>query len=99
MNPSKEKWIHSVLSSLEGSQRAKPAPRLFDQIQETIARREAPVVPLSWRRMGVAAAAVMLFLNIAALRHYSKTQSETTVQSSEYSDAESLISNYNIYEL
>jgi len=49
--------------------------------------------------MGVAAAAVMLFLNIAALRHYSKTQSETTVQSSEYSDAESLISNYNIYEL
>jgi len=98
MNNEKEKWMEDVFQSMKGSKRAKPNPELFAKIKGQINASEAKVIPLYQWRSAAAAAVLLLFMNVATLRHYHQ-QDEGNYQDVAVADmyGESLISSYQIY--
>lgn len=99
MNDEKEKWIEDVFQSMKGSQRAKPSPELFANIQNRIAPAEAKLVPIYQWKSAVAAAAMILFVNITVLFYYHQ-QEGLSYEDTSVADAyhEALISTYQIYK-
>lgn len=99
MKEDKEKWIDDVFDSMQGRKRAKPRPGLFAQIEGQIDALETKVIPMRQWNYAVAAAILILVLNVFALRQYTKNN-ESTVSEMVVSDdsSQSLISNYKIYE-
>lgn len=99
MNDEKDKWMEEVFQSMKDSQRAKPHPELFTKIEEELTVSEVKVIPMSQWRIAVAAAVLLLFVNIASLLYYKQSDVmayENIEKGSTYS--ESLISNYQIYK-
>ncbi len=94
----KEKWIDSVFESLEGSQRAKPQTDLFAAIESQLDAPEAKIIPVAQWRAGVAAAIIILVLNVFALQQFNQNRSLIQKGPLMEEDAgESLISNYKLY--
>lgn len=94
-----EKWAEEVFESMKGSQRAKPRPELFANIENQIAASNLKVISLQQWRVAVAVAAVVLLVNVSAVLFYNQNGGAT------YEDVavaapynQSLISNYQIYE-
>ena len=99
MKKDKEKWMDDVLGSLEGSKRAQPSPELFARIESQIDAPEAKVIPITQWRIAVAAAILLLMLNVFAMRQYAhRYEVNTDDLVVEVSADQQLISNYNPYE-
>ncbi len=99
MESAKEKWVNKVMGSMEGIQRAKPAPDLFAKIEREIASPEGKIISMSQFRVAAAAAILLLAMNIFLLNQYAKSDtSDTSEWVSEVDSNEQLISNYNLYE-
>lgn len=100
MKKDKDKWIEDVLDSMKGSQRAKPSPELYAKIERQINAPEAKIVPMPQWSYAVAAAVLVLVLNVFAIRQFTQNNelnvSEIVVSSDDTSS--SLISNYKIYK-
>lgn len=100
MEEDKDKWIEDVLGSMQGSQRAKPNPELYEKIERQLEAPETKIVPMrQWRYAAVAAVLVLVF-NAFALRQVVQTNDFSVGEMVVSSDdsGQSLISNYKIYE-
>lgn len=99
MKEEKDKWVNDVLNSMKGSAPAKPGADLFDQIQGRIDQPKAPIFSLSQQGLSIAAAVLLLLLNIFVINQY---QTNQIVNSNEIgmegSSSSELISDYKIYE-
>lgn len=99
MSDAKEKWMEKVFRSMKGSQRATPSPELFAKIKGQVTGSITKVVPMYQWKYAVAAAALILLVNTAALFYYSNDNGisyENAVAVDTYN--QSLISTYQIYE-
>ena len=99
MKDDKDKWIENVFDSMKGSKRAKPSHELFAKIEHQINAPEAKTISMRQWSYTVAAAVLVLVLNVFALRQITQSN-ELNAGEMIVSDAssQSLISNYNIYE-
>ncbi len=97
MSTEKDKWIDEVFNSLEGMQPAQPDEKLFSKIENQLFNEGAKVIPLYWIRAAVAAAVLVLSVNIYGVYQYAQGLSSPTEQASQQSSYE-LISSYNLYE-
>jgi hypothetical protein len=75
MEEDKEKWVEETLGSLEGFKRAIPAADLFARIESKVNETSTRVVTISQWRPAVAAALLLLVLNIFAIRLYTQAAS------------------------
>jgi hypothetical protein len=69
----KEQWIEEVLSSAKGASRAQPPADFTESVMRRIGekpRARAKAISLKW---AVAAAIMLVPLNIAVLLHYNST--------------------------
>lgn len=102
MKEDKEKWITEVTTSMVGSRRAQPDSDLFAKIEGRIdgdSGKSGKVVPFKQRRLAVAAAVVLLIVNVLTIRHFSKNQDVTEAQYSQSEGAAStLISSFQLYD-
>lgn len=98
MKNEKEKWIEEVFDSATGSRRAKPSEDLFAKIERQIDIPNAKIIPLGQWRVAVAAAVVILILNIFAISQFNKGYESSTSELANDPSSESLISNYKLYE-
>lgn len=99
MKEDKEKWIDAVFDSLQGSTRAKPGSGLFAKIENQIDGRDARFVPLPQWRIAVAAAVVLLCLNVFTVRQYLQSSKVATeAGGAEEASDQALLSNYKLYE-
>ena len=99
MNSDKEKWIEGVFGSLQGSRRAKPAVDLFAKIESQIDAQEAKIIPMPQWKIAIAAAAVILVMNVLALQNYVQSiDSQNSELITEEASSQALISNYKLYE-
>lgn len=100
MKEDKDKWIDEVLDSMKGSQRAKPSPELFAKIENQLAPPEIKIIPMRQWSYAVAAAVLVLVLNVFTVRQFTQNNElnagEMVVSADD--SGESLISNYKIYE-
>lgn len=92
---SKEQQIDAILSSINGSKRAKPRPELFAQIQNKIQKPVAKILTMNQLRAIAAVGLLLVTLNVYA---FSSFYSNDALSNNELVDDESLISNYQIYE-
>lgn len=99
MEKEKDKWIKDVLGSTKGIRRAKPDAALFGKIERHLAAPEARLVALPQWRMAIAAAVLVLLLNVFALQQYAKNggPNETELVMDELS-GQRLISDFKLYE-
>ena len=97
MNEEKEQWMEDVFQSMKGSRRAQPRPALLAKIERQI--DAAKMIPLQKWRYAVAAAALLLFVNVAALLIYNQNSGEARSEvAAADAYSESLISSFQIYE-
>lgn len=100
MNEEKEQWIEDVISSAKGSHRAKPAKDVFARIEQEIDQPEGKLISMSQKRLAIAAAVILLILNIIAIQGIVHTdpidsqEKETLEMGTSYQ----LISDYKIYD-
>ncbi len=98
-NIDSEKWMDDVLGSMEGSKTVAPSRDLFANIQSRIEAREVRVIPFPQRIMGIAAAVLLLSLNIFAMNAYGFFENDSAaIVSNESSETTELISDFKIYE-
>ncbi|MBT8191118.1 MAG: hypothetical protein KJO29_11880, partial [Bacteroidia bacterium] len=80
-------------------QRAKPGADLFSRIEQNIEAPGARLIPMRQWSYGIAAAVIILVLNVFAFRQITEyNQSNNTEMLVSGESDESLFSNYNIYE-
>ncbi|OJW73215.1 MAG: hypothetical protein BGO59_06945 [Spirosoma sp. 48-14] len=92
MKPEKDKWINSVLNSLEGMQRAEPSPFLFAKIQHQLATRNSPVyIPARTVWLTVASFALLLLLNWRII------DNSSTPKTNDTSDLNTVVSGMQLY--
>ena len=99
MEDDKTKWIEQALNSLEGSSRAKPAPRVFTQVTRLIETENATIIPLQRLRMAAAIAASVLLVNVYVLGQLAQEEgvnSEQIVYENQLSNQ--LINSYKLYQ-
>lgn len=92
-----DKKADRIINSFKGSNRAKPSPALYDKIEAKIFLKEASMIPLRTVWLSVAAAILLIFINIAAISSRS-ANNRSSLSPAEMKESYSLISNYNIYE-
>ncbi len=95
----REKWMEDTFGSLEGMKRAKPDEDLFDKIEIKISQGKAKTVYFAQWRPAVAAAILLLVLNVFAIRQYG--QQSGSVQTEIGTDVAyetQLISDFNLYD-
>ncbi len=97
MSTEKEQWMDEVFNSLEGMQRAQPDEKLFENIEKHLFAPETKVIPLYWIRTAVAAAVVVLSINLYGVYEYTQ-RSSSQVEQSNTDSSYPLISSYNLYE-
>ena len=98
MNDNKEKWIQDVFDSLEGSKRATPPSHLLSKIEQNLVAPEAKIIPMSNYRIAVAAAVVLLVMNVFVMYQYAQTSTNSFPESMT-DNTESLITDYKLYDL
>ena len=95
----KKRWIDSVMTSMEGSQRAKPPIDLFEKIQEGIHKKTGKVVSMPFLALAAAASVLLLIFNINVMRSVQSSPQAFDNPSHVSADEGLLISDYMIYEL
>jgi len=75
----KEQWIDNTLRSLEGAQRIKADPELYDKVMARVRQNNAPQRRLPLLGMAAAAALLLLF-NVASILHFSGISQSTARQ-------------------
>ena len=98
MKNEKEIWIDDIFESLEGSDRALPPSHLFSKIEQNLTVSESNIIPLMNYRMAIAASFLLLVMNIAAMYQHTQTISNPSSELIN-NDTESLISDFNLYDL
>lgn len=99
MEKDKEKWLDETLGSLQGIKRATPPADLFARIEIRVNQTESKIVPMSQWRPAVAAAIVLLVLNIFAMRLYTQRNiSVATDEGVEIAYETQLISDFKLYD-
>ena len=95
----KEKWMEEVLDSLKGSERAKPSPGLYAKIESQLDATQVRIISMRQLNFAVAAAVLVLVLNVFALRQFAQTNAfDTSYSTVTETSSQTLISNYKIYE-
>ena len=69
----KENWINEILDSADGLRKATPDTSLFSRIEARISEKELPTKTV-W--LAAASIAVLIFLNLAAIRGNAEKQRE-----------------------
>ena len=97
MQDEQEKWVDEIMGSLQGMQAAAPPEDLFASIEARINKPKAKVVPMRQLRWRIAIAAVLLLLNVMAIRSYAVNNNDgyASVESFEHSQ---LVSDFKIYD-
>lgn len=98
MKNEKEQWINDVFESVKGSERAKPNTDLFTKIESQIDSEEAKIIPMRQWRMAVAAAVVILIMNVFAIQNFTQNN-RMNADEIENETNQPLISNFNLYDL
>lgn len=99
MKDDKEKWMEEVFDSMKGSERARPNPELYARIENQLDDPEAKVIPMRQWSFAVAAAILVLVLNVFVLRQFTQNNAlNTNEMVVSNTSSQSLISNYKIYE-
>lgn len=99
MKEDKDKWIEEALGSLEGMHRAKPAADLFARIETQVSQAKIRTMPAFQWRPAVAAAILLLVLNIFAIRLYTqRTLSVASESGTEIAYETQLISEFKLYD-
>lgn len=95
----KQQWVDGVFQSMKGSSKATPNPALFSLIEQQIEFSQAETIPKKQWRFAVAAAILVLIMNVSALILYEQDDiSSNGISKSDTMYSSSLISNYQIYE-
>lgn len=95
MENERKDWIEDVFDSVKGNQRASPDPALFARIKNNIESETKTIPIVGWR---VAAAVLLLAVNLLVLNTYAQDWNSNTSKSDMQSSEQQLISNYNFYE-
>jgi len=92
----KGKWVDEVLQSLDGIQRAEPANDLFDKIMAKLPeKKQSVIIPIKRLRWLVAAACLVIGLNIYVLSiGIRSSQKENTSESQSIE----LLTDFSLYE-
>jgi len=99
MRDEKEEWIDETLGSLEGIKRAKPPVDLFDKIEIQIKQGKTKTIYFTQWRPAIAAAVLLLVLNVFAARLYTqKSSSVETEMGLEIAYETQLISDFKLYD-
>ena len=99
MKTDKEKWIDQVFESLKGNERAQASPDLLARIEDRIHQPKTKVVTMSQWRFAIAAAILLLLLNVVGLRQYLQTNpTDTPGLAIEETTVDALLSTYQLYE-
>lgn len=98
MNKDQEKWISSVMDSTKGIHKAEPSADLLAKIERQIDASEFAVIRMQQWRIAVAAAVLLLALNVFLIRQYMQSNDTNIELVSNDSSTETLISNYKLYE-
>ena len=96
MKDDKEDWIENIVNSMKGSQRATPNADLLKKIEHQLDLPESRIIPMYQKRIAVAAAAVLLLLNLIEMRAYLRNSNKQPLV--EIESNQRLISNYNLYK-
>ncbi len=99
MQDEQEKWVDEVMDSLQGMQRAVPPVDLFESIEAQItkSRERGKIIPMQQIRWSIAIAAVLLLLNVVAIRSYT-VNNNNGYASVDLTEDTPLISDFKIYE-
>lgn len=98
MNKNESDYIEDIIHSMEGSERAKPDPRLLEKIHEQIHDKHT-VIQLSQLRKYAAAAIFILALNASILIFLNqKSENETEVVRLNSLQQEALINSFQLYD-
>lgn len=99
MENEQEKWVNEVMDSLQGMQRAAPPVDLFEAIEAQITkpRGKGKIIPMRQIRWSIAIAAVLLLLNVVAIRSYT-VNNNTGYASVDFTGDTQLVSDFKIYE-
>lgn len=98
-NKDSEKWVEDVLGSMQGRKVVPPSRDLFMDIQNQIEAPKVRVVLFSQRMMAMAAAVLLLTVNIFAMNSYGFFENDTeAIVSGEVSKTPELVSDFKIYE-
>ncbi|PKL78423.1 MAG: hypothetical protein CVV25_11655 [Ignavibacteriae bacterium HGW-Ignavibacteriae-4] len=88
----KNKWIDDIIESANSLGRVEPRSVVFDNILSEIEAEKIQRIPLSKIRYSIAAAIIIVSVNIYSVLDISTNESNQSSTDNE------LISNYNIYE-
>lgn len=98
-NLDSEKWTEEVLNSMRGSKAVPPSRDLFMDIQKRIENPKVRMIPLPQRIMAIAAAILLLAINVFAMNSYGFFEnSSTAMTSGQTSERVELMSDFKIYE-
>ena len=97
MQDEQEKWVNEVMDSLQGMQRVEPPVDLFESIEARINKLKGKVIPMRQIRWSIAIAAVLLLLNMVAIRSYT-VKNNDGYASVEMTGDTQLVSDFKIYE-
>jgi len=78
-NTRKERWIGAVLASTEGMKRAQPQDGLYDNLLSKLNGSQTNVVSFPVRQW-VAAAILLLALNIGAVIYFTNRETSTEIE-------------------
>ena len=92
------KWVNEVIGSADKIQRVKPRSDLFAKIESQIDSTNFKQIPIQRFRLSAAAAVLLLVLNgIAISSYYTNSQSDELSQEMDFTSAETLLTDYNLY--
>lgn len=86
-------WVDSAMNSYRGRKTIPPPENLFEKIEEQIDAGNQTSMKLSWY-VPIAAAIVLVVVNMTAVVQYSEISKNTVQQSAE----NYLITDYNLYD-
>jgi len=100
-NHGKNKWIEEVFDSLQGMERAQPAPDLLGRIEQNIDRSTGQERLRGQAWLAIAAAVTLLVINLLATRQLLQPETLQAYERQGQMEGfeESLLSDYNFYEL
>lgn len=98
-NENSEKWMEEVLGSMRGSKEVMPSRDLFAAIESRIDQPEGRILSFSQKMLSMAAAILLICLNVFAMNAYGIFEDDNTVVvSSEPRLGSELFSDFKIYE-
>lgn len=98
-NLNSEEWMEEVLGSMQGRKEVMPSRDLFADIESRIDQPETRIFSFSHKMLSMAAAILLICLNIFAMNAYGIFENDNAVVvSSEARIGSELISDFKIYE-